>query len=73
MVFFFFFMPELKGRTLEEIDELFANRVPAWKFKTFQTTIQAEALAEVNREKGLEDEKGPVAEMVDDARLAVSP
>lgn len=42
-------MPELKGRTLEEIDELFVNNVPAWQFKTYQTTIQDEALAEVRR------------------------
>lgn len=48
-------MPELKGRTLEEIDELFVNRVPAWKFKTYQTTIQDGALAEVRaRELELE-------------------
>lgn len=48
-LFFFFFMPELKGRTLEEIDELFAKRVSAWDFKKYQTTIQDEALAEIRR------------------------
>lgn len=48
-------MPELKGRTLEEIDELFVNNVPAWKFRTYQTTIQDEALAEVrDRKQGME-------------------
>lgn len=51
-------MPELKGRTLEEIDELFVNKVPAWKFKTYQTTIQEEALAEV-RDRKQEPEKEP--------------
>ncbi|KXJ88320.1 general substrate transporter [Microdochium bolleyi] len=30
----FFFVPEMKGRSLEEIDVLFANRVPARQFKT---------------------------------------
>lgn len=72
MVFFFFCMPELKGRTLEEIDELFANRVPAWKFKSYQTTIQEEARAEVRRREGLED-KAPVAEMVEDTKLSLTP
>ncbi|GAA5827743.1 hypothetical protein JCM11251_007651 [Rhodosporidiobolus azoricus] len=30
-----FFLPETQGRTLEELDELFANRVSAWKFKRY--------------------------------------
>lgn len=56
MIWFFLFMPELKGRTLEEIDELFTNRVPAWKFKSYRTTIQEQAMAEVRTmgEKGTE-------------------
>ena len=32
------FMPELKGRNLEEIDQLFNARIPAWKFSNFETT-----------------------------------
>lgn len=58
-------MPELKGRTLEEIDELFSNKVPAWKFKNYKTTIQEQALAEVRGQEGLMDEKAPVSEMVE--------
>lgn len=73
MLFFFFFMPELKGRTLEEIDELFANKVPPWKFKNYQTTIQEEALAEVRAQEGLADEKSPVAETVENATAAGTP
>lgn len=76
MAFFFFFMPELKGRTLEEIDELFANKVPAWKFKTYQTTIQEEALAEVRRHEAkgvtLGDEKEPASETIEDAKVAAA-
>ncbi|OQV05071.1 hypothetical protein CLAIMM_09866 [Cladophialophora immunda] len=34
-IFIFFFMPETKDRTLEEIDEMFEKRVPAWKFKSY--------------------------------------
>lgn len=30
-------MPELKGRSLEEVDELFATKLPAWKFKEYKT------------------------------------
>ncbi|ORY16405.1 general substrate transporter [Clohesyomyces aquaticus] len=60
VLFFFFFMPEMKGRTLEEIDELFANKVSPLKFKSYQTTIRHEA-AEVE-EKVLET-KGATIEL----------
>ncbi|KAI0399726.1 MFS monosaccharide transporter-like protein [Xylaria palmicola] len=32
------YLPEAKGRTLEEIDEMFEARVPARKFRTYQCT-----------------------------------
>ncbi|KAJ0337064.1 hypothetical protein COL922a_007191 [Colletotrichum nupharicola] len=32
-----FCMPELKGRNLEEIDQLFEANIPAWQFHKFQT------------------------------------
>ncbi|KAI2614247.1 general substrate transporter [Hypoxylon fragiforme] len=47
LVFFFFCVPETKGRTLEEIDELFANRVSVRKFKSYQTTIAVEAMKDI--------------------------
>ncbi|OAP55200.1 hypothetical protein AYL99_10900 [Fonsecaea erecta] len=34
--FFFFLIPETKGRSLEEIDEMFVNKVPRGQFKTYQ-------------------------------------
>lgn len=73
MLFFFFFMPELKGRTLEEIDELFANKVSPRQFKTYQTKIQEEALAEVRGQEGLTDEKGPVSENVENSSPTGTP
>jgi SP family sugar:H+ symporter-like MFS transporter len=37
IVFVFFFIPETKGRSLEQLDELFAKKVPTWKFESFVT------------------------------------
>ncbi|KAI1633046.1 general substrate transporter [Biscogniauxia mediterranea] len=45
--FFYLCVPETKGRTLEEIDELFANRVSVRNFRTFHTTIIDKALKDV--------------------------
>ncbi|KAF4922771.1 Major facilitator-type transporter ecdD [Colletotrichum viniferum] len=36
-VWAWFCMPELKGRNLEEIDQLFEANIPAWQFHKFQT------------------------------------
>jgi MFS transporter, SP family, sugar:H+ symporter len=37
IVYVFFFVPETRGRSLEQLDELFAKRVPTLKFKGFVT------------------------------------
>ncbi|KAM5347442.1 hypothetical protein ACJ41O_010447 [Fusarium nematophilum] len=43
-VFVFLFVPETKGRSLEQLDELFEKRVPARRFSSYVTDIrQADA------------------------------
>lgn len=47
LAWYYFFIPELKGRSLEEIDELFENKVPTLEFKSFETKILDKALKDV--------------------------
>jgi hypothetical protein len=41
-------MPEMKGRSLEELDEIFEAGVPARKFPQYQCRILQDAKADVN-------------------------
>lgn len=36
-----FLYPETKGRTYQELDELFERRIPAWRFQDTKTAHQA--------------------------------
>ncbi|KAH8890198.1 general substrate transporter [Thozetella sp. PMI_491] len=57
-VWVFFCMPELKGRNLEEIDELFEANLPAWRFHKYETTG-------LSRELNALENGRPVAKNVD--------
>ncbi|KAH8660278.1 putative sugar transporter [Xylariales sp. PMI_506] len=51
-VFCLFFLPETKGRTLEEIDEMFLNGIPARRFKGYVCSGEAQGMsAELVAEK----------------------
>ncbi|KAI1342880.1 general substrate transporter [Xylariaceae sp. FL0016] len=53
VVMVFFFIPELKGRTLEEIDQLFTSGLPLRKFKKGQTRPATEIYQDqVDQETG---------------------
>ncbi|KAJ5204026.1 uncharacterized protein N7498_004905 [Penicillium cinerascens] len=41
IVFVYFLMPETRGRTFAEIDEMYAAKVPAWKWRSYRTSIEA--------------------------------
>jgi SP family sugar:H+ symporter-like MFS transporter len=49
----FFFVPETKGRSLEQLDELFEKRVPTWKFARYVTEHHI-----VDADKVFEDQIG---------------
>ena len=38
LLFVIFFVPELAGRSLEEVDELFEARLWAWQFRSYKTS-----------------------------------
>jgi hypothetical protein len=46
-VFFYFLLPEMKGRSLEEIDEMFEKRISVRNFATYECecTRQAHEIA----------------------------
>ncbi|KAL1845475.1 hypothetical protein VTK73DRAFT_553 [Phialemonium thermophilum] len=74
-VWVFFFLPETHGRTLEEIDEMFAARLPARQFKTYVCVGRA-ALEEKTADAWEGDEKGPgavaAATQIEEARKSTA-
>lgn len=62
-VFVFFFVPETRGRGLEQLDELFEKKVPAWKFAGYITDLQqADADGYVGGKNMKEDTEASQAE-----------
>ena len=57
VVFTYFFLPETRDRTLEEIHEMFEARLPARKFKGYVCAntegYSAEAMGKVEERKGV--------------------
>lgn len=65
-------MPEMKGRSLEELDEIFNARTSAWKFKSFQCTIKDEAAFDMQERTGVRVEKegGTLTNEVEDVAVS---
>ncbi|KAL1964463.1 hypothetical protein VTN77DRAFT_6889 [Rasamsonia byssochlamydoides] len=69
-IFFYLFIPEMKGRSLEELDELFENRVSVKDFPTYHTKIQDAAVHDVQVNiKGAFKEKEAVVMHVEEPQL----
>jgi hypothetical protein len=44
VIWFYFFMPEMSNRTLEELDEMFLNKVSVRNFRKYQCQIRDDAV-----------------------------
>ncbi|ORX38012.1 general substrate transporter [Kockovaella imperatae] len=65
----YLFFPELKGRSLEEVDELFEANLRAWQFSKYQTTGEASTLRALeNQDHSPDTSKRPeTAEYLEDS------
>ncbi|KAK7919940.1 general substrate transporter [Apiospora marii] len=71
LVLTFFLVPEMTGKSLEEVDEMFEKRVPAWRSRGFRATGLAAAVTDLENEHGTDsvvDGKMGSAERIDDSR-----
>ena len=56
-MFVYFCLPEVKGRSLEEIDEMFAARLPARKFRSYVCTGRAAIESKMRNGSDSDDDK----------------
>lgn len=69
MLFIVFFVPEVRGRTLEEIEEMFDKGVPAWEFQTYVCEGAEQARKEAEQDFIHEEAKEAGAEHIEEAKL----
>lgn len=68
ILFIFFFVPEVRGRSLEEIEEMFDKGIPAWKFQSYVCASVAQAKREADQDLVYEESKATQAEHVESIR-----
>ncbi|KAF3387206.1 High-affinity glucose transporter [Penicillium rolfsii] len=67
MVFVYFFLPETKDRSLEELDEMFQERVPTRKFKSYVCTGLGAQIRQLENKDGAAEMKNKEIEHVEAA------
>jgi SP family sugar:H+ symporter-like MFS transporter len=69
MAFVWFFIPELKGRSLEELDEMFQGKVPTRKFRSYVCTgLGAQIRTLENHETDQDRKEGTITEHVEEKK-----
>ncbi|GAD92005.1 major facilitator superfamily protein [Paecilomyces variotii No. 5] len=68
MLFIVFFVPEVRGRTLEEIEEMFDKGVPAWQFQTYVCEGAEQARKEAEQDY-IHEEAKEGAEHIEEAKI----
>lgn len=63
IVWMFFFVPEMKNRSLEELDEMFANELPTRQFRNYQCTGIGAEIAKAEEGELSEDRKGVIEQI----------
>lgn len=69
IVFVYFFLPETKGRSLEELDEMFQQRVPTKQFETYVCTGLGSAIRNLENRDDDEGLKSKEVEHLEDASV----
>lgn len=65
LLFVSFAVPEVRGRSLEEIEEMFDKGIPAWQFKDFVCEGVEQAKAEAEQDFVHEEAKQGQAEHIE--------
>lgn len=68
MVFVYFFLPETKDRSLEELDEMFQQKVPTKEFKNYACTGLG---AQIRQLENKEDESGMKSKQIEHVEAAL--
>lgn len=68
MVFVYFFLPETKDRSLEELDEMFQQKVPTKEFKNYVCTGLG---AQIRQLENKEDESGMKSKQIEHVEAAL--
>lgn len=65
ILFIILFVPEVRGRTLEEIEEMFDKGIPAWEFQSYVCENAAQARRETDQDSMYEAFKDPRAAYIE--------
>lgn len=72
MVFVYFFVPETKGRSLEELDEMFQRKLPTRQFRKYVCTGLGAQIRHLENKEPDDQKEGTITEHVEEKPVADS-